>query len=203
MPAVMERVARVRKMRLASPKAATRESADRPSLFQEIKQPDTDYIIVPRVSSERREYVPLGFLPASVIASDAATILPDATMYDFGILNSQFHNAWMRTVAGRLKSDYRYSNTIVYNNFIWPEPTPEQRQRIEDAAQAILDTRAKYPESTLADLYDPLTMPPDLVKAHKALDREVEKAYGVNFKGDEQKIVAHLFELYAQATKSE
>ena len=124
----------------------------------------------------------------------------NGTLYDFGIMPSKFHNAWMRTVAGRLKSDYRYSNTIVYNNFVWPDPTPEQRAAIERRAQGVLDARDAHPDATLADLYDPNEMPADLLAAHKALDAAVEAAYGVDFNGNEEKIVAHLFKLYAEST---
>lgn len=124
-------------------------------------------------------------------------------MYHFGVLTSQFHNAWMRTVAGRLKSDYRYSGGVVYNNFVWPEPTPDQKSEIERLAQSILDIRDAYPDKSLADLYDPDKMPSDLLAAHKALDKAVEEAYGVDFDGDEEKIVTHLFKLYAEATEGE
>jgi hypothetical protein len=198
MPLIMERVERVREYRLSSNKAATRESANYPTRFQEIKQPDANYLAFPETSSERRQYMPIGYIDKEIIASNALRFLPNATLYQFAILTSQMHNAWMRAVAGRLKSDYRYSNTIVYNNFIWPTPTAEQVQKIESLAQQILDTRATYPNSTLADLYDPLTMPLDLLKAHKALDKAVEQAYGVNFHGDEEKIVAHLFKFYTE-----
>lgn len=124
-------------------------------------------------------------------------------MYHFGVLTSQFHNAWMRTVAGRLKSDYRYSGGVVYNNFVWPEPMPDQKSEIERLAQSILDIRDAYPDKSLADLYDPDKMPSDLLAAHKALDKAVEEAYGVDFDGDEEKIVTHLFKLYAEATEGE
>ncbi len=192
------RLSSVREMRLASPKAATRKWAESPSLFTEDRQPSTPYILIPSVSSERREYIPIGFISPDVIVSNLAMAVPDAGLYEFGMLTSQFHNAWMRTVCGRLKSDYRYSNKIVYNNFIWPDPSSEQRAEIEAFAQRILDVREEYPEKTLADLYDPDRMPADLLAAHKALDAAVEAAYGVDFNGDEEKIVAHLFKLYSQ-----
>jgi hypothetical protein len=202
LPMVRGRVEKVRQFRLTSTKAATREDANISTLFTEIRQNDRDYIIVPRHSSENRKYVPIGFVSAEIKVNDAVSIIPNAEIYHFGILTSQFHNAWMRVVAGRIKSDYRYSTTIVYNNFIWPTQTEGKRQQIESLAQAVLDARANYPESSLADLYDPLLMPPDLLRAHKALDKAVEQAYGVNFNGNEEKIVAHLFKLYAEATNN-
>lgn len=179
---IKERVEKVRETRLASKKAATIKSADTPMLFQEIRQPENDYIIVPRVSSENRRYVPIGFIKSDVIASDAVQVVPNATLYHFGILTSGVHNAWMRTVAGRLKSDYRYSNTIVYNNFPWPTPTEAQRAAIEKTAQAILDARALYPTSSLADLYDEVLMPAELRKAHQYNDQAVLAAYGITKK---------------------
>ena len=155
-------------------------------------------VLVPKVSSERRRYIPLGFIGPETFCSDLVFLIPDATLYHFGVLHSQFHNAWMRTVAGRLKSDYRYSGGIVYNNFIWPDPTPEQRAAIESCAQGVLNAREAHPGATLADLYDPDKMPTDLLSAHKELDAAVEAAYDVDFNGDEEKIVAHLFKLYAE-----
>ena len=157
------------------------------------------YLIIPKVSSERRRYIPIGFVPSEVIASDLVSTAEHATLYDFGVLTSNAHNAWMRTVAGRLKSDYRYTPGLVYNTFVWPDPTPEQRQAIETAAQAVLDARAAHPGLSLAELYDPDKMPLDLLDAHTNLDHEVESAYGVDFNGDEEKMVAHLFTLYLEA----
>lgn len=198
---IQERVESVRKFRLASTKKQTRDSADSPTLFQEIRQPETNYIIVPRHSSENRRYVPFGFIDADVIVNDAVQILPEASLYHFGIMESNVHMAWMRTVAGRLKSDYRYSKDIVYNNFPWPEPTETQKAKIEATAQGILDARALYPESSLADLYDELTMPPELRKAHKANDRAVMEAYGMWGKvHSEAECVAWLFKLYQKLT---
>jgi hypothetical protein len=202
LPMVQERIQGVRAFRSQSTKTATRAGANTPTLFMEIRQPDSDYIIVPLHTSQSRHYVPLGFVGPEVLVNNAVSIIPDATLYEFGILTSQFHNAWMRTVAGRLKSDYRYSNSIVYNNFVWPDTTDVHKAEIADLAQAVLDARAHYPTSSLADLYDPLTMPPDLLKAHNALDCAVERAYGVNFKGDEERIVAYLFGLYAERANS-
>lgn len=200
MPAVYDRVQKVKQMRLASKKEATRKSAVTPWLFQENKQPTTNYIAIPETSSERRKYIPIGYLDKRIIASNALRFIPVDSKYVFGILVSQFHNAWMRAVAGRLESRYRYSNTIVYNNFVWPEPSLEQKQIIEGYAQQVLDTRQNHPNKTLADLYDPDRMPTDLLDAHKALDKAVEEAYGVDFDGDEEKIVAHLFKLYSEKT---
>ncbi len=203
MPAVMERMDRVRKMREASSDAATRRLADYPHLFRETNNPET-YIIVPSVSSERRRYIPMGFLTAETIPTNLVLIIPDATLYHFGILESNIHMAWMRAVCGRLKSDYRYSKDVVYNNFPWPNPTDEQRTKIEQTAQAILDARAKYPDSSLADLYDELTMPAELRKAHKDNDRAVMQAYGFSSKiteDQESLIVAELFKMYQELTK--
>ena len=203
-PAVMERVAKCREWRLASKSADTRKHAATPSLFREQKNPKTA-IIIPKVSSEKRDYVPIGFIDNSIIVTDLAFIIPDATLYHFGILTSRMHMAWMRAVAGRLKSDYRYSKDIVYNNFIWPSnpenPVNPVKEKIEQAAQAILDARAAHPGATLADLYDPLTMPPDLVKAHAHLDALVDKAYGLSPSCTDSDRVAHLFKLYAEVTK--
>lgn len=200
---IMERIKKVRDFRLASPKAKTREDASKPMLFQEIRQPDCEYILVPRVSSENRDYVPLGFLPPEVICGDQNLMIPNATLYDFGIITSSTHMAWMRTVTGRLKSDYRYSAQIVYNNFPWPDPTPAQKEKIEHTAQAILDARERYPEASLADLYDELTMPPDLRKAHQANDKAVWEAYGKPWPpDDEPACVAYLMERYQKLSKN-
>jgi hypothetical protein len=197
-PLVLERVKKCRENRANSIAAGIRKFADTPTLFAQITQPvGKPYIIVPRVSSETRRYIPMGFIDGNTIASDAVQIIPDASLYDFGILESNVHMAWMRTVAGRLKSDYRYSKDVVYNNFPWPEPTDQQRQKIESTAKAILDARANYPESSLADLYDETLMPADLRKAHKANDRAVMEAYGMLGKvKSEAECVAWLFKMY-------
>ena len=165
-------------------------------------------MIIPRVSSENRRYIPLGFTSPDVIASDAVQIIPNASLYHFGILTSNVHMAWMRTVAGRLKSDYRYSAKIVYNNFPWPEVTNEQEEKISQTAQAILDARALYPDSSLADLYDELTMPPELRKAHQTNDKAVMEAYDMTKIVDgkktwltESETVARLFQIYEELTK--
>lgn len=173
-------------------------------LFQEIRQPDTDYIVIPRVSSERRRYVPMGFLGSEIIVSDAVQLVPNATLYEFGILTSNVHMAWMRVVCGRLKSDYRYSKDIVYNNFPWPTPTDAQKAKIEQTAQAILDARALYPDSSLADLYDEATMPPELRKAHQQNDKAVMQAYGFWGKlNSESACVAELMKMYQKLTEAD
>lgn len=200
-PLIMQRIEKVRKFRLQSTKEATRKYADFPTRFMEIRQPESgNYIIVPSHSSETRRYIPMGFVSAEIISTNANLIIPNATLYHFGILTSTVHMAWMRVVCGRLKSDYRYSKDIVYNNFPWPTPTAGQKAKIEQTAQAILDARAKYPDSSLADLYDEVTMPPELRKAHKENDRAVMAAYGFNAtilsSDNESQIVAELFRLY-------
>lgn len=200
MPEVMKRVEAVRIFRLKSTKAQTRQHAATATLFVENRQPESHYILVPRVSSERRLFVPIGFFDSHTISTDLNNMIPSATLYHFGVLTSTMHNAWMRTVCGRLKSDYRYSVGIVYNNFPWPESTDTQRQAIETAAQAVLDARAQFPSSTLADLYDPLAMPPELVRAHQTLDRAVDAAYGKKSFASEAERVAFLFERYQAIT---
>ena len=158
----MKRLSSVREMRLDSTAAPTREKANTPHLFFFISQPKSNYLLVPSTSSENRKYIPVGFMPSNVIASNSTTIIPDATLFHFGIITSNVHMSWMRAVGGRLKSDYRYSGGVIYNNFPWPTPTDEQRTKIEQTAQAILDARTLYPDCTLADLYDEVTMPPEL-----------------------------------------
>ncbi|MBQ3138058.1 MAG: methylase [Ruminococcus sp.] len=201
MPLVRERVEAVRNFRLESVKEATRKFADYPTRFMEIKQPETDYILVPATSSENRRYIPIGYVNKDVIASNAASFVPNATIYHFGVLTSNVHMSWMRTVCGRLKSDYRYSINIVYNNFPWCNPTPEQKVKIEQTAQAILDARAKYPDCSLADLYDELTMPPELRKAHQANDFAVMQAYGFARNITESECVAELMGMYRKLTE--
>ena len=201
-PFIRNRIEQVRQFRLCSPKKATQISAETSTMFQEVRQPDTDYMIVPRVSSENRRYIPIGFMPSDIIVNDSVQIIPNATLYHFGILESNVHMAWMRAVCGRLKSDYRYSKDVVYNNFPWPNPTDEQRTKIEQTAQAILDARALYPDSSLADLYDELTMPVELRKAHQDNDRAVMQAYGFDVKTmTESQCVVELFKLYQELTK--
>ena len=201
MPHVLERVKKVREMRLASSDSSTRKLADTPTLFRETNNPET-YIIIPSVSSENRKYIPLGFLDNKTIPTNLVLIIPNATLYHFGILESNVHMAWMRAVCGRLKSDYRYSKDIVYNNFPWPSPTSEQQARIEKTAQAILDARSLYPDSSLADLYDPVLMPPELLKAHRENDKAVMQAYGFPNDFSESDIVAALFKLYKAMTEA-
>ena len=200
-PPVLERIENVRNLRAQSSRPGTRKMADYPMLFGENRQPDSKYLLVPRVSSERRRYVPIGFLNSEVIASDAVQIIPNATLYHFGVLTSNVHNAWMRVVCGRLEMRYRYSANIVYNNFPWCQPTEEQKARIEQTAQAILDARAKYPDCSLADLYDEVTMPPELRRAHQENDRAVMAAYGFSTKITESECVAELLKMYQTLTK--
>lgn len=199
MPHCLERIAAVREYRLSSNSAGTRKLADTPTRFHVENMPETTYILVPRHSSENRRYVPMGFLSPDILTSDAVQIIPDATLYHFGILESNVHMAWMRAVCGRLKSDYRYSKDVVYNNFPWPNPSDEQKAKIEETAQAILDARALYPDSSLADLYDELTMPPELRTAHQNNDRAVMRAYGFDVKTmTESTCVAELFKRYQE-----
>ena len=198
MPLCYERVEKVRQLRLESKSAGTRKLADTPTKFHVENMPDGDSIIVPSTSSERRRYVPMGFIPKGNLASNAVLLLPNATLYHFGILESNVHMAWMRAVCGRLKSDYRYSKDIVYNNFPWPSPTPEQQERIAQSGQAILDARALYPDSSLADLYDPTLMPRELLQAHRQNDRAVMAAYGFSTKMTESECVAELFKRYSE-----
>ena len=197
------RIAAVRECRNASPKAATRKWADFPMLFTENRQPADTYIIVPSVSSEKRRYVPIGFVTPDVVASNLVLIIPNASLYHFGVLTSNVHMAWMRAVCGRLEMRYRYSADIVYNNFPWPEPTEAHKVRIENTAKAILDARANYPDSSLAALYNNDLMPADLFRAHQANDRAVMQAYGFPVKSTftESQCVAELFKLYKEKTK--
>ncbi|MBR3541309.1 MAG: class I SAM-dependent DNA methyltransferase [Bacteroidales bacterium] len=202
MPHCLKRVEAVRQTRLESKSEGTRKLADRPTRFHVENMPKGNFIIVPKVSSERRRYVPMGFMTPDMMASDLVFLIPDATLYHFGILESNVHMAWMRAVCGRLEMRYRYSKDVVYNTFPWPNPTPEQKARIEQTAQAILDARALYPDSSLADLYDEVTMPPELRRAHQDNDRAVMAAYGFPVKGfTESDCVARLFEMYQGLTK--
>ena len=198
MPLVLKRIEAVREVRLASPDKGANRLAETPSLFRETRNPD-NYIVIPFTSSERRRYIPIGYLTKDTIAGAGGLfMMQNATLYHFGILTSNVHMAWMRAVCGRMKSDYRYSKDIVFNNFIWPQADETQRLGIEKLAQSILYARANYETSSLADLYDPLTMPPDLLKAHRALDSSVMKLYGFPVKKDftEADCVANLMELY-------
>lgn len=200
LPCCRERIENVRNYRLASSRKQTLKAAERPNHFGTEIISDSSAIIIPKVSSERRRYIPMGFVGPETLCSDLVFLIPNASLYHFGVLQSQFHNAWTRTVAGRLKSDYRYSGGIVYNNFVWPEPAEAQRKEVERCAQSVLAARDAQQGATLADMYDPKneTFFPELVAAHRELDAAVEAAYGVDFNGDEEKIVAHLFALYAE-----
>ena len=216
---VMRRLAAVRDFRLASVKAATRKAAETAWQFMEIKEPKSDYVLIPAVSSEQRRYVPIGYLPPEVTPTNLANFVPDATLYHFGVLTSNVHMAWMRAVAGRLEMRYRYSAQIVYNNFPWPFECKMENgewkiggeasassaplrlcvEKISSTAQGILDARARYPDASLADLYDELTMPPDLRRAHQENDRAVMAAYGFSTKMTESECVSALFGRYAEA----
>jgi len=199
MPLVMERVKNVAKFRSKSRRTSTMKLASEPTRFQTTFLPPTNYLLIPRVSSERRAWIPIGFMHPDELCSDAVLTIPDASLYHFGVLSSSTHMSWMRTVAGRLEMRYRYSAQIVYNNFPWPEKTEESVVRIEKSAQAVLDARANYPERSYADLYDPLFMPSDLRKAHQANDKAVWEAYGKAWPlDDETACVAHLMKLYQQ-----
>ena len=201
MPEAMKRIEAVHKLRLASKSAPTQKLASVPTRFHVENMPQGNYLLIPKVSSARRNYIPMGFIPPNIMSSDLVFIFPDATPYHFGILSSAMHMAWVRQVCGRLKSDYRYSAKLVYNNYPWPSsPAATQRTKVESAAQAVLDARNEFPDSTLADLYDPLAMPPSLAKAHAALDRAVDKCYRPKAFTSERGRVEHLFELYEKLT---
>ncbi len=197
-PLLQKRIEAVRDFRLMSSASTTREFAQFPTLFRQTSQPETSYLAIPEVSSERRTYVPMAFFDKEIICSNTVQFVANAQNYHFAILTSRMHMAWMRAVAGRLKSDYRYSKDIVYNNFIWPEVTDVQKAELETLAQAILDARTQFPNSSLADLYDPLTMPPVLAKAHKNLDRAVDRLYRKESFLNDAERVGMLFELYKE-----
>ena len=203
-PTVRKGVEFVRQTRAASKAEGTRKFAETPTLFCQIAQPDSDYIIVPKTSSGRRRYIPLGFMDKDTIASDLVFLIPNAGLYEFGVLMSNVHNAWMRLVAGRLKSDYRYSKDIVYNTFVWCTPTAEQKEKIEQTAQGILDARKQYPNSTLASLYDDTLMPEKLRRAHQQNDKAVMQAYGFSIRDTtESTCVAALMKMYQQLVQAE
>ncbi len=193
---VMRRINAVRKMREESTAAPTKEKANVPHLFFFIAHPEDNYLLVPRHSSENREYIPIGFMNPKIIASDACSIIPNANLYHFGVMTSKVHMVWMRTICGRIKSDYRYSGGVVYNNFPWCKPTEEQRAKIEKTAQGILDARAKYSNSTLADMYGALYLYPELMNAHRANDRAVMEAYGFAKDMCENEMIAELLKMY-------
>ena len=201
MPECLKRVQAVRDYRLSSPSAGTVKLADTPTRFHVENMPKGNYIVVPEVSSERRKYIPMGFLDPYVLSSNLVKVIPNAEIYHFGVLTSNVHMAWVRAVCGRLKSDYRYSKDIVYNNFPWCNPTAEQKKKIEETAQAILGARALYPDCSLADLYDEVAMPPELRKAHQANDKAVMQAYGFWGKlNTESACVAELMKMYQKMT---
>lgn len=201
LPECLKRIEAVREYRLASPSPGTIKLADKPTRFHVENMPGSNYLLIPKVSSERRQYIPVGFMEPEFLSSDLVFIIPDATLYHFGILTSSVHNAWMRVVAGRLKSDYRYSKDVVYNNFPWPDATEEQKAKIEKTAQAILDARQVYPNASMADLYGNLVLFPDLLKAHRANDAAVLEAYGFPKDATESEIVARLFKMYQELTQ--
>ena len=197
----MKRVEAVKEFRLSSKRASTLKLANTPTRFQTENMPEGHYVIIPEVSSQRRRYIPMGYMDDTVLCSNKLRLMPHAGLYHFGVLMSNVHMAWMRAVCGRLKSDYDYSVKIVYNNFPWPDPNPAQKAKIEQTAQAILDARALYPESNLADVYDDLAMPVELRKAHQANDRAVMQAYGLPIKGTtEADCVAFLMRRYQELT---
>ena len=198
---VMQRIKQTAEFRKSSSRPQTLVLAETPTLFGEIRQPETDMLVIPKVSSENRRYIPICYVSPKIIVNGSALIVPNAGMYHFGVLISNVHMSWMRTVAGRMKSDYQYSGKVVYNNFPWPEPTEEQRRKIEQTAQAILDARSIYEDCTLAELYDELAMPPELRKAHQQNDKAVMQAYGFSIKDTtESSCVAALMKLYQQKT---
>lgn len=203
MPKVKQRVEAVRLYRLNSKRTQTRKAAESPEHFGTEIIAESNAVIIPETSSERRHYIPIGFIGPDTFCSNAVRLVPNASIYHFGVLHSHFHNSWMRAVAGRLESRYRYSAGMVYNTFVWPNPTPEQKSNIESCAQRVLDARDNHAGDSLATLYDPDKMPDDLLDAHKSLDAAVEAAYGVSFQGDEEKIIAHMFKLYEKAVSKE
>lgn len=198
----MGRLQKVSEVRKSSPTESVRRDADTPMLFSQRRQPQSRFLVIPEVSSQRRRYVPIGYLTPDVIASNKLYIVPDASEFMFGVMTSNVHMAWMRVVCGRLKSDYSYSPSV-YNNFPWPTPSDSQKAKIEATAQAILDARAKYPDCSLADLYDEIAMPPELRKAHQENDKAVMTAYGFDWRAmTESDCVAELFKMYQELTKA-
>ncbi|NOR45581.1 MAG: class I SAM-dependent DNA methyltransferase, partial [Candidatus Delongbacteria bacterium] len=194
-------IKKVREFRLKSKREATYKLSEFPTLFGENRQPKSKYVFIPKVSSESRKYIPIGFLSEKYIANGSSLVVPNATLYEFGILTSIIHMTWMKYVAGRMKSDYQYSNSIVYNNYPWPKnPSEKNKKKVEDKAQKVLDVRAEFPDSSLADLYDPLTMPPKLVKAHNELDKAVDLCYRPQPFASESARIEYLFELYNEYT---
>lgn len=209
MPLSRERINAVRDFRLQSKRPQTLRAAERPQHFGTEIIATGDSILIPKVSSQRRRYIPLGMVGPDTFCSDLVFLIPNATLYHFGILHSQIHNAWMRRVGGRLKSDYRYSGGVVYNNFVWPDlsgPDGEvHRRAVEESAQAVLDARAQYPDSTIAEMYDPDNdfLFPALTSAHRAHDTTIESAYGVTFHGSEQELIEYLFEKHSKLLQNQ
>jgi hypothetical protein len=197
MPEVLQRIASVKAKRLQSSREETKELANTPALFGEIRQPSVKYLAVPKTSSERRHYIPMGFLPPEVITTTDIFMLAGAGAFEFGVLTSQMHMAWTRQICGRLKSDYRYSSSLVYNSFPWPvEPTAKQKAAVVTAAESVLEAREQFPGQTFADLYDPLAMPKALREAHRDLDRAVDRCYRSQPFTSERQRVEYLFDLY-------
>ena len=203
MPLVKKQIEKVKKFRLNSTKNATRKAAQRPTTFVEIKQPSTDYLLIPLTTSKNRYYIPIGYVSKNIIANNGASFIPSASKYIFGVITSKVHMAWMRVVSGYFGPSYRYSNTITYNNFPWPNIDEKQKEKISETAQAILDARKLYPDSSLADLYDPLTMPDELRKAHEANGKAVLQAYGLKPSASESEIVQYLFKMYEELTRKD
>jgi hypothetical protein len=200
-PVLLNRIEKVKEYRMKSSRASTVKLAQYPYLFGEIRQPDTDYILIPNLSSGLRKYIPIGFKPKEVIASNLVLIIPGSKLFHFGVLTSIMHMTWVRYTCGMLSTSLRYSNKLVYNNYPWPENiTDKQKEVIEKAAQKVLDARAEFPNSSLADLYDPLTMPPALVKAHNELDKAVDLAYRPQAFTSDANRMEFLFELYEKYT---
>jgi hypothetical protein len=200
---IINRIDANKTFRLNSGRDATKKLAMTPMLFGENRQPNSDYILIPKVSTENRDYIPIGILPPSIIVNGSALVIKDANLLLFGILNSIMHMSWMKLTCGRMKSDFQYSASIVYNNFPWPEdPSEKQKKEVEDCGQIILDTRAEFPDSSLADLYNPLTMPKKLREAHNKLDRAVDKCYRSKPFASEEERVEFLFELYEKYTNT-
>ena len=202
-PPIFDRVKKVQKFREKSSAAPTRKSAETPQKFFFISQPKTNYILIPSTSSERRKYLPIDFVSPEIISSNANLIIPNAELFHFGILSSSVHMAWTKTVCGRLESRIRYSGSVVYNNFVWCECSEVQREKICETAEKILDVRKKYPEASLADLYDPTLMPKDLREAHKKNDLAVMAAYGFEKNFSEEEILSALMNLYKNLTSAE
>ena len=198
---VQKRVENVKNLRLNSSRAATQKLGAFPTLFGEIRQPDSEYILIPLHSSENRAYIPMGFISKDKIANNSTSVVSNASLYEFGILQSKIHMTWVKYTCGRIKSDFRYSNEMVYNNYPWPkEPSKKNQHKVEEKAQKVLNIRAEFTESSLADLYHPVSMPPKLAKAHQELDKAVDLCYRPQAFTNENSIIEYLFDLYDQYT---